>query len=354
VLVIEKVSHQFGSNQVLNNVSLQSVGGEVTCLIGRSGCGKTTLLRLLAGLLRVQTGRILLDGDVLASQRKMLAPEERPIGMVFQEGALFPHMSVADNVAFGLPKRGARKLAKEWLKRVGLADFAERNPDSLSGGQRQRVALARAMAPEPRVLLFDEPYANLDAPLRRALRKDARRIIRDTGTVGLFVTHDPAEVLMMADHVAVLDRGLIVESGTPQALYDRPESRFAAELFGEPQVFEGTIYDDRIVTPLGEWERCALVDPAASNGDALLVVDADRLELRPDDNGIVITDIQGFGRLNRVSFDGTRGELTVVVDWPKDAGTPIGVGSMVRVVPKPGAVFASPSAVEKENDSHYY
>lgn len=263
--------------------------------------------------------------------------------MVFQEGALFPHMSVADNVAFGLPKRGARKLAIEWLKRVGLADFAERNPDSLSGGQRQRVALARAMAPEPRVLLFDEPYANLDAPLRRALREDARRIIRDTGTVGLFVTHDPAEVLMMADNVAVLDQGLIVECGTPQALYDRPTSRFAAELFGEPQVFEGTIYADRILTPLGDWDRCALVDPGASNGDALLVVDADRLELQPDNNGILITDIQSFGRLTRVSFDATGGELTVIVNWPKDAGTAIGVGSVVRVVPQSGAVFASPA-----------
>tara|TARA_Y100000589_G_scaffold21741_1_gene18124 strand:- start:15473 stop:16537 length:1065 start_codon:yes stop_codon:yes gene_type:complete len=354
VLVIEKVSHQFGLHQVLNNVSLQSVGGEVTCLIGHSGCGKTTLLRLLAGLLRVQNGRILLDGEVLASQTKMLSPEERPIGMVFQEGALFPHMSVADNVAFGLPKKGARKRVTEWLKRVGLADFAGRNPDSLSGGQRQRVALARAMAPEPRVLLFDEPFANLDAPLRRSLRDDARRIIRDTGTVGLFVTHDPAEVLMMADNVAVLEQGSIVESGAPQALYDRPESQFAAELFGEPQVFEGTIYGDRIVTPLGEWERRVLVDSAASDGDALLVVDADRLELRPDDNGIMITNIQRFGRLNRVSFDGTRGELTVILNWPKEAGTSIGVGSMVRVVPKPGAVFASPCVVEKDNDSHYY
>ncbi len=352
MLVIEKVSHQFGLHQVLNNVSLKSVGGEVTCLIGHSGCGKTTLLRLLAGLLRVQNGRILLDGEVLACRRKMLSPEERPIGMVFQEGALFPHMSVADNVAFGLPKKGARKRATEWLKRVGLADFAGRNPDSLSGGQRQRVALARAMAPEPRVLLFDEPFANLDAPLRRALRDDARRIIRDTGAVGLFVTHDPAEVLMMADNVAVLEQGLIVESGTPQALYERPESQFAAELFGEPQVFEGTIYDDRIVTPLGEWERRVLVDSAASNGDALLVVDADRLELRPDDNGIMINDIQSFGRLNRVSFDGTRGELTVILNWPKDAGTLIGVGSTVRVVPKPGAVFASPRSVDKDNDSH--
>ncbi len=346
MLVIEKVSHQFGPHQVLNNVSLESVGGEVTCLIGHSGCGKTTLLRLLAGLLRVQSGRILLDGEVLASHKKMMPPEDRPIGMVFQEGALFPHMSVADNVAFGLPKRGGRKLATEWLKRVGLADFAERNPDSLSGGQRQRVALARAMAPAPRVLLFDEPYANLDPPLRRSLREDARRIIRDTGTVGLFVTHDPAEVLMMADNVAVLGHGLIVESGTPQTLYDRPKSRFAAELFGEPQVFEGTIYEDRIVTPLGEWERCVLVDPATNNGDASLIVDADHLELQLDDNGILITDIQSFGRLNRVSFGGTRGEPTVILNCPKDAGTAIGVGSMVRVAPNPGAVFASLYTVE--------
>ena len=210
------------------------------------------------------------------------------------------------------------------------------------------------MAPEPRVLLFDEPYANLDAPLRRALREDARRIIRDTGTVGLFVTHDPAEVLMMADNVVVLDQGLIVETGTPQALYDRPQSRFAAELFGEPQVFEGTIYADRIVTPMGEWERCALVDPIASNGDALLVVDADRLALQPEDNGILVTDIQSFGRLTRVSFDGRDGELTVILNWPKDAGTAIGVGSRVRVVPKPGAVFATPRSVARENDSHYY
>ena len=199
------------------------------------------------------------------------------------------------------------------------------------------------MAPAPRVLLFDEPYANLDPPLRRSLREDARRIIRDTGTVGLFVTHDPAEVLMMADNVAVLGHGLIVESGTPQTLYDRPKSRFAAELFGEPQVFEGTIYADRILTPLGDWDRCALVDPGASNGDALLVVDADRLELQPDNNGILITDLPTFGRLTRVSFDATGGELTVIVNWPKDAGTAIGVGSVVRVVPQSGAVFASPA-----------
>ncbi len=342
MLEIEEVSHLFGQHQVLKNISLKSAGGEVICLIGRSGCGKTTLLRLLAGLLRVQAGRILLDGKIIASRTSMLPPEKRPIGMVFQEGALFPHMSVRDNVAFGLPKRGARKLATEWLQRVGLADFAERHPDSLSGGQRQRVALARAMAPAPRVLLFDEPYANLDPPLRRSLREDARRIIRDTGTVGLVVTHDPAEVLIMADNVAVLDNGLIVESGTPQALYDRPNSRFAAELFGEPQVFEGRIYEDRIVTPLGDWERCALIDPTTSNGDASFIVDADQLELQLDDKGVLITDIQSLGRLTRVSFGGSQGGSTVILNCRNGGDTTIGVGSMVRVVPKPGTVFASP------------
>ena len=146
---------------------------------------------------------------------------------------------------------------------------------------------------------------------------------------------------MMADNVAVLDQGSIVESGTPQALYDTPKSRFAAELFGEPQVFEGTIYQDRIVTPLGEWERCALVNPATRNGDASLIVDADHLEMQLDDQGVLITAIQSFGRLTRVSFGGTPGGPTVILNCPNGVDTTIGVGSMVRVVPKPGAVFAA-------------
>ena len=163
MLVIDKVSHRFNDNAVLNDISLQCDSGKITCLIGPSGCGKTTLLRLVAGLLTLQSGQITLDGEALASASLRLPPERRSVGMVFQEGALFPHMTVADNIAFGLPKKGAYENALQWLGRVGLPDFAHRYPESLSGGQRQRVALARALAPEPRVLLFDEPYANLDS-----------------------------------------------------------------------------------------------------------------------------------------------------------------------------------------------
>ena len=253
MLVVNKVSHRFSKNVALNDISFECKAGEVTCLIGHSGCGKTTLLRLMAGLLPLQSGEIALNGSTLASPSLMVPPELRSVGMVFQEGALFPHMTVIDNVAFGLRQNGAKERAREWLARVGLSDYAERYPDSLSGGQRQRVALARAMAPEPAVLLFDEPYANLDVPLRRTLRKDARQIIRETGAVGVFVTHDPDEVLAMGDNVVVLDQGVMVESGTPQTLYEAPQSRYTAELFGDPQILEGVIHDDGVTSPLGEW-----------------------------------------------------------------------------------------------------
>ena len=228
MLVIDKVSHRFNESAVLDDISLQCDSGKITCLIGPSGCGKTTLLRLVAGLLTLQSGQITLDGESLASPSLLLPPEERSVGMVFQEGALFPHMTVADNIAFGLPKKGAYENALQWLSRVGLPDFADRYPESLSGGQRQRVALARALAPEPRVLLFDEPYANLDVPFRRALREDARQIIRQTDSIGLLVTHDPDEVLTVADHVVVLDSGGIVDVGPPKDYSthpDRPTAR---------------------------------------------------------------------------------------------------------------------------------
>jgi iron(III) transport system ATP-binding protein len=341
VLVIEEVSHRFGQIAALKNISFHSAGGEVTCLIGHSGCGKTTLLRLIAGLLSVQSGAVVLDGAVLANPGVMRAPERRSVGMVFQEGALFPHMSVADNVAFGLDKKGAQTRAIEWLERVGLAGLGDRYPDSLSGGQRQRVALARAMAPGPRVLLFDEPYANLDAPLRRSLRKDARRIIQETGAVGLFVTHDSDEVLMMADNVVVLDQGVIVETGSSQTLYEKPKSRFSAELFGEPQVLEGTIHNDGITTPVGEWERGVLTDPASVNGDASLIVGADQLDLQSDAQGLIVTHIHSVGRLSRITLRGPCDESTIALDCPNVSETQITVGSRVRVVPRPGVVFAA-------------
>ena len=340
MLVVNKVSHRFNKNVALNDISFECKAGEVTCLIGHSGCGKTTLLRLMAGLLPLQSGEIALNGSTLASPSVMVPPELRSVGMVFQEGALFPHMSVIDNVAFGLRQNGAKESAREWLARVGLSDYAERYPDSLSGGQRQRVALARAMAPEPAVLLFDEPYANLDVPLRRTLRKDARQIIRETGAVGVFVTHDPDEVLAMGDNVVVLDQGVMVECGTPQTLYEAPRSRYTAELFGNPQMLEGVIHNDGITTPLGEWDRNALTDPTTANGSVTLIVDANQLMLQSDSDGLQITYIDNVGGLNRVSVKSGQG-TPLDFECPRDLAADIVVGSYVRVTPKAGAVFAT-------------
>jgi iron(III) transport system ATP-binding protein len=341
VLVVNKVSHRFSKNVALNDISFDCKAGEVTCLIGHSGCGKTTLLRLMAGLLPLQSGDIALNGSTLASPSLMVPPELRSVGMVFQEGALFPHMSVVDNVAFGLRSNGAKARALEWLARVGLSDYADRYPDSLSGGQRQRVALARAMAPEPAVLLFDEPYANLDVPLRRTLRKDARQIIRETGAVGVFVTHDPDEVLAMGDNVVVLDQGVMVETGTPQSLYEAPKSRYTAELFGDPQMFEGVLHDGGVTSPLGEWDRSVLTDPSMANGQVTLIVDANQLMLQTDGEGLQITHIDSIGGLNRVTVRGGLEDTSLDLECPRHLDADIVVGSHVRVTPKAGAVFAT-------------
>ena len=341
MLVVNKVSHRFSKNVALNDISFECKAGEVTCLIGHSGCGKTTLLRLMAGLLPLQSGEIALNGSTVASPSVMVPPELRSVGMVFQEGALFPHMSVIDNVAFGLRENGAKERAHEWLARVGLSDCAERYPDSLSGGQRQRVALARAMAPEPAVLLFDEPYANLDVPLRRTLRKDARQIIRETGAVGVFVTHDPDEVLAMGDNVVVLDQGVMVESGTPQTLYEAPKSRYTAELFGNPQMLEGIIHDDGITSPLGEWDRNVLTDPTIANGPVTLIVDANQLMLETDNEGPQITHIDSSAGLNRVTVKHGLEDVSRDFECPRDLSADIVVGSRIRVTPKFGTVFAA-------------
>lgn len=261
MLIIDQISHRYEGLKALHEVSLEARPGELTCLVGASGCGKTTALRLAAGLMPLQSGRIVLGDQLLADASHSLPAEQRPVGLVFQEGALFPHMSVADNIGFGLPRAERRGRVAELLDEVDLTEFAARYPHSLSGGQRQRIALARALAPRPKALLFDEPYANLDMQLRCKLRDQARHMVRQTGTVGVVVTHDPDEVLAIADRVVVLDAGHVVQSGSPRSLYTEPATLGVALMFGRAQKLSGKLSGNLIQTDFGEWPRECLQNP---------------------------------------------------------------------------------------------
>ncbi|HEY7885610.1 MAG TPA: ABC transporter ATP-binding protein [Cellvibrionaceae bacterium] len=253
-LQITDIHHRFGSERVLGGLSMHLAAGEILCLVGPSGCGKSTLLRLIAGLEPVQAGCIHVSGELMADPHRHRQPEERDIGLVFQDFALFPHLSVVDNVAFGLSRltRGERRRrALAMLERVGLAARADDFPHELSGGQQQRVALARALAPEPRLLLLDEPFSSLDVRLRHRLRVETLQLLKASGIASILVTHDPDDAMFMADRIALMNAGRLEQLGTPDELYQRPVSSFTAEFFGDVNRFYGTVKQGHVRTPLG-------------------------------------------------------------------------------------------------------
>lgn len=340
MLRFEDISFAFGSQPVLDRVSLIAKRGEITCIIGPSGCGKTTLLRLAAGLLPSQAGRVLLDDSVLSAPGKDLVPEARPVGLVFQEGALFPHMNVWSNIAFGLD--GARqekdRRVRELLSQVGMEGLESRFPHTLSGGQQQRVSLARALAPKPGVLLFDEPYANLDEQRRIRLREQARSMIQDNNAVGLFVTHDPQEVLEMGDHIAVMDQGRILQAGSPEEVYDNPAEHYVACLFGTAQSVQGRLTENGLQTPFGDWSRAALANGQSLNGAVELVMRPESLDLsRADNTDLVIVDIRLSGADSLFIIRSSGGEAIRVAVPRPHSFTP---GDHVRLTAREGALFA--------------
>ena len=293
-LEFDNLSHRYGVHDVLRSVSLDANPGEITCLLGPSGSGKSTLLRLAAGLERLQSGTIRLDGDTLAEPGLEPPPERRPIGLVFQDHVLFPHLTVRANVDFGLREMRAderRRVAEESMAAVGLTALAERYPDTLSGGQQQRVALARALAPMPRAILLDEPFANVDATLRRALREDARRALRSTGGITILVTHDPEEALELADRIAILEDGRIVQAGTPSEIWHRPAHKTVAALFGQAQHVRGISHDGVIATAFGSfpWQT------DGTDRELDIVVRPNDVTLHPAEHGARITDIRFLG-----------------------------------------------------------
>lgn len=228
---------------------------EIVALLGPSGCGKTTTLRIISGFEHLDAGEVYLDGVLLSSKNVHLQPQKRGIGFVFQDYALFPHMTALDNVAFGLtelPKYKRKVFAEEVLCRTGMGDHKHKSPAELSGGQQQRVALARAIAPEPKLVLLDEPFSNLDAMLRDTTRKEVRSILKKAGMSAVLVTHDQEEALSFADRIAVMNNGKIEQIGTPEEVYYKPKTKFVAQFLGRTNIFEANVNDsDTIDTELG-------------------------------------------------------------------------------------------------------
>jgi len=256
LLTLDNLACSYHQQAVVKDLSLELAAGEIACLLGPSGCGKTTTLRAIAGLEPVTGGSIHIQGRQVSSRSRQLPPEKRGLGMVFQEHALFPHLTVADNVAFGLrkqPREQQRLRVSECLERVRLSGMEDRYPHELSGGQQQRVALARALAPRPALLLLDEPFASLDLDLRRALARELGDILRQENVTALLVTHDQEEAFALADRVGVMHQGQLEQWDTPYNIYHAPANRFVAEFAGYGSFLRGEVVDENTVrTSLGE------------------------------------------------------------------------------------------------------
>ncbi len=264
-LTFEEVSRRYGATLALDRVSLDIAPGEILCLLGPSGCGKSTLLRVTAGVERPSSGRVLLDSQEVAGPNRFVPPEQRGVGLMFQDFALFPHLSILDNVAFGLKsltRREAKVEARAALERVGLAHYASEYPHILSGGEQQRVALARAIAPRPSVLLMDEPFSGLDPRLREKMREETLAILHETRATSIVVTHDAEEAMRMGDRVALMRAGKIVQTGKALDLYRAPKDILAARTFSDLNELPARVEQGNATTPLGRFFANGLPDGA--------------------------------------------------------------------------------------------
>ena len=300
---VRGVNKSFGDTDVLHEIDLSVEPGTSLALLGPSGCGKTTLLRLIAGLERPDQGEIMVGSDVMAGPSAWVPPEKRNVGMVFQDWALFPHLTVGKNVGYGLD-RAERKgpRVNEALDMVGLADLVDRMPDTLSGGQQQRVALARAIAPRPSVLLLDEPFSNLDSALRVGVRTEVHRLLIDLGITAIFVTHDQEEAFVLGDEVAVMQGGRIEQIGSPQDIYQMPSSPWIASFVGEVNLLSGDGSGDSVDTVVGD-----LPLAAPATGKVKVLVRPEDLALASDGPGtITLTEYYGHDMMVTVEVDGTQ------------------------------------------------
>jgi iron(III) transport system ATP-binding protein len=330
------VSKRFGNVTALDDATLTVSRGEFLSVLGPSGCGKTTLLRLVAGFEAPDSGVVRIGGETVAGRDAWIGPDRRHVGMVFQDYALFPHLTVAGNVGFGLPRREREPRVREVLEIVGLSGLEHRYPGELSGGQQQRVAVARAVAPSPSIVLLDEPWSNIDPILRSSMRDELAAILRSIGVTVVLVTHDREEAFSLADRLALVHAGRIVQAGAPEAVYDSPATRWAAEFVGAANFVPGRIAGDLVETTLG---RFPLAD---RNGtmDVDVLVRPELLELEPDPDGsgvVVGREFRGHDVFYRVRLpDGS----LVLSHRPSTEAVQLGSRVALRLHRRRVAVFS--------------
>jgi iron(III) transport system ATP-binding protein len=338
-LRLENLSLHYGAVTALDDVSFDVARGSILCLLGASGSGKSSALRLIAGLERPTSGRITLQDQVVADEGQHVEPERRHVGMVFQDFALFPHLTVKANIAFGIrdeDRTQAGSTVARLLHDVGLTDRADHYPHMLSGGERQRVALARALAPRPRILLMDEPFSSLDSRLRDQVRGQTIDLLRRTGTTTILVTHDPVEAMRVADRIGVLAHGRLVQFGTAADIYQRPCSPQMARVFGHVNTVEGAVEGGTLVTPLGAFSAPLSAPP----GPATVCVRAQHLRLEAGGPGVraIVTGVTCVGDVTEVQL--LVDDLRLMARVPDQAA--FKVGDDPRVCVDPSQLFVFP------------
>lgn len=334
IIRLTQARRQYGTRVAVREASITLSAGRITALLGPSGSGKSTILRMIAGLEPLDAGTLHMGDTLLADGQSSIPPEHRDIGLVFQDYALFPHLSVADNVAFGLkgPNSARRQQALNWLAQVKLADRADSWPHMLSGGEQQRVALVRALARQPRAILLDEPFSGLDRHLKSEVRRSLIDTLRASGTAVLVVTHDAEEALMMADDLVLMDKGEILQSGSPQDCYTRPASIAAARLLGEAEVLRATVRHGVATTAFGT------VTCDHADGEVWLMARPESLKAEPAPDGATV---------RAVSFGGTFTEILLEKDGQalrvRAAQTALRVGdkATVRFDPASTCLYAA-------------
>jgi iron(III) transport system ATP-binding protein len=334
----ESVSYSIGALSILRNISFSLNPGEVVCLLGPSGCGKTSLLRLAAGVSKPSSGRVLIDGVEVSGPKKFVAPEKRNVGLMFQDFALFPHMTVIENVAYGLyalKRVEALAIAERALERVGLAHYRDAMPHGLSGGEQQRVALARAIVPRPQVMLLDEPFSGLDQRLRETVRTETLALLRETRATCIFVTHDPAEALEISDRILLMRTGSIVQIATPKELYDHPVDAATARFFGDYNEIAGVVKNSAVDTVVGRFAAAE----AINGSHVTVMIRPHSIRRARNREGIeaFVSDRRFLGDMARITLNiaGLEQSLSAYV-----SGTdPIDKGQSLHIVVEPSGIL---------------